>query len=228
MALVSDGMHTTRPDDVNEAQPEQDGSFRALAAHRRRQWRAIAGALLLVGWNGVPMERAATPSEEPGFTAQAATVRQLQREGIIAKLKERNSTLGEGRASRIADAVLRCTDSQKLSDLTPRLMLSVMFQESNARPYAISPKGAIGLMQVMPYTYERLDLPGGIANLESNIEAGCLVLADNIKRLGREKGISSYFWGAHIRGDDYLNGVETIFRTLSVDTNAAVTEEGRG
>jgi len=192
---------------------------------RRRQWRAIVGALLLISWSGVPTT-SPEEADAPLYSADAAEVRAFQREGIIARLQERNSRLGAIRASRIADAVLRCTDSQRLKDLTPRLVLSVMFQESDAKPHAVSPKGAIGLMQVMPYTYKLLDLPGGIANLESNIEAGCLVLADNMRRLGRERGISSYFWGSHIRGDDYLNGVENILRTLSVES--PLPKPGRG
>jgi len=189
---------------------------------RRCQWRAILGACLLIGWNSVPLAPPPPPADstQPAFTADTAEVRRLHRDGIITKLRERNSRLSEARAARIADAVLRCTDTQHIPDLTPRLMLSVMFQESGARPHAISPKGAVGLMQVMPYMYRVLDLPGGIAHLESNIEAGCLVLADNIRRLGREKGISSYFWGSHIRSDTYLNGVETILKTLSIDASA--------
>jgi len=213
--LSEPGTHTAHGD----RSPEE------RARTRRRQWRAIAGALLLISWNGVP-EAPADTVDVSLYSADAAEIRALQRDGIIAKLQERNGRLGEIRASRIADAVLRCTDSQQLKDLTPRLVLSVMFQESDAKPHAISPKGAIGLMQVMPYTYELLDLPGGIANLESNVEAGCLVLADNMRRLGREKGISSYFWGSHIRGDAYLNGVETILRTLSVES--PLPKPGRG
>lgn len=182
---------------------------------RRRQWRAIAGAALLISWNGAPSE---PPSQLPYFSAEAKPAPQQSRETIIATVQWRNPRIGRGRAERIADSVLRCTESEGLTDLTPRLMLSVMFQESAARPSAISPKGAIGLMQVMPETYQRLDLAGGIAHLESNIEAGCKVLADNMRRLGRDRGISSYFWGSVIRSDEYLNGVDSIFRTLSDDT----------
>jgi len=204
----------------------ENGSTPSQREHtRRRQWRAIAGALLLISWNGVP-DAPSEDTNEASYTANAGELRRIQRDGIIAMVKERNARLGEVRATRIADAVLRCTDSQHLDDLTPRLVLSVMFQESDAKPHAISPKGAIGLMQVMPYTYKLLDLPGGIANLESNIEAGCMVLADNMRRLGREKGISSYFWGSHIRGDAYLNGVEQIFRTLSVETPRLQPDQG--
>jgi hypothetical protein len=68
--------------------------------------------------------------------------------------------------------------------------------------------GAIGLMQVMPYWAERLPLAGNLATIESNVEAGCYILADNIRRLGEAKGISTYFWGRQIRGVAYLEKVE--------------------
>jgi soluble lytic murein transglycosylase-like protein len=192
---------------------------RERVAMRRRQWRAIAGAALLIGWN-TAAPSAESPSHVPYFFAEARPTPEQDREGIVTTVQSRNPRLGRGRAERIADSVLRCTQSQRLPDLTPRLMLSVMFQESGARPSAISPKGAIGLMQVMPGVYRRLEVAGGIANLESNIEAGCKVLADNMRRLGRERGISSYFWGNQIRGDQYLNGVEAILRTLNDDVDA--------
>jgi hypothetical protein len=184
------------------------------AAQRRRIGRAILGALLLLGWNNAPQAPSAPEPSTPEVAA--APVSSLDREGIVAKLRQRNPQLGTTQAARIAEAVLTCTETQQLEHLTPELVLSIMFQESDARPHAVSPKGAVGLMQVMPYMYRVLRLPGGIANLESNIEAGCLLLADNMRRLGRERGILSYFWGSQIRGDEYLRGVETILRGISV------------
>ena len=47
-------------------------------------------------------------------------------------------------------------------------------------------------------------LAGNLATIESNIEGGCFLLADNIRRLGEEDGISAYFWGSDIRGLAYL------------------------
>jgi hypothetical protein len=97
-----------------------------------------------------------------------------------------------------------------------------MFRESNARPGVTSPKGAIGLMQVMPYVYYKLlDMPGSIGHLESNVEAGCSVLADNIRRLGMRHGISSYFWGNAVVSDTYREGVESILRNLEPGTRGA-------
>ena len=62
-------------------------------------------------------------------------------------------------------------------------------------------------MQVMPHMMRPMDLAGNMATIESNIEAGCFILANNIRRLGLERGISAYFWGSRIRGVAYLNKV---------------------
>ncbi len=78
-----------------------------------------------------------------------------------------------------------------------------------------------GLMQVMPHMFKALDLPGNAGHLEANIEAGCLLLADNIRRLGEEDGVSAYFWGSSIRGDGYLRKVIAVRRDLGLHLAAA-------
>jgi soluble lytic murein transglycosylase-like protein len=132
-------------------------------------------------------------------------------ERIVAALARANPDLGGELSERIAGAVVRCSSEHELA---PDLVLAVMLVESSARPYARSPKGAIGLMQVMPHMFERLELPGSVAHLESNIGAGCMLLADNIRRLGEADGISAYFWGSEIRGLGYLQRVRTVRREL--------------
>ena len=52
-----------------------------------------------------------------------------------------------------------------------------------------------------------LALAGNLASIETNVEAGCIILADNIRRLGEDKGILAYFWGNEIRGVAYLEEV---------------------
>lgn len=135
----------------------------------------------------------------------------VEQEGLDEKLLRVNPRLGPVTSIRIASAVERCSDRQGLQ---PELVLAVIVVESAARPHARSPKGAIGLMQVMPYMFRELGLPGNVAHLEANVEAGCLLLADNIRRLGKEDGISSYFWGRRIRGTRYLGKVKAVLEEL--------------
>ena len=67
--------------------------------------------------------------------------------------------------------------------------------ESRGLPSARSPKGAMGLMQVMPAMLEPLGMAGNFTTVESNIEAGCLILADNIRRMGEGDGILGLLLG---------------------------------
>jgi soluble lytic murein transglycosylase-like protein len=123
---------------------------------------------------------------------------------IAAELREANPSLSSATAQRAARAVLRYSAKY---DLDPDLVTAVLMVESTARPWARSPKGAVGLMQVMPHMMEPMALAGNVATIESNIEAGCWILAHNIQRLGEDDGISAYFWGSEIRGVAYLERV---------------------
>ena len=62
-------------------------------------------------------------------------------------------------------------------------------------------------MQVMPHMASGMRIAGNLTTIESNIEAGCWILAGNIRRLGEADGISAYFWGSDIRGVAYLERV---------------------
>ncbi len=110
----------------------------------------------------------------------------------------------DGERTRVVDAVVA---SGTRHGLDPYLVTAVLLVESDGRPWARSEKGAIGLMQVMPYMIEPLGLAGNFATIESNVEAGCFILADNIRRLGEARGISAYFWGGNVRGVAYLERV---------------------
>ena len=123
---------------------------------------------------------------------------------IAALLAEWNHRLSDAERERIARAVMRWSEDYALD---PDLVLAVIYVESTARPEARSPKGAMGLMQVMPHMRRQIGLAGNATTIESNIEAGCLILAHNIRRLGEEDGVSAYFWGSEIRGVSYLERV---------------------
>ncbi len=163
---------------------------------------AVLGALLVL--DGSPRN----PVPEPTRTSEANSVDAIRpaiTAALVAHLRERNSSLSEEEQRRVIEAVIR---SSRRYGLDPFLVTAVLLVESDARPWAESGKGAIGLMQVMPYMAEKLPLAGNLATIESNVEAGCFILADNIRRLGEARGISSYFWGRRIRGVAYLEKVQ--------------------
>jgi soluble lytic murein transglycosylase-like protein len=59
----------------------------------------------------------------------------------------------------------------KQEDLQPELLRSMIHQESGARPCAVSPKGAMGLMQLMPATAAQLGVKDPFDPKE-NLDAG--------------------------------------------------------
>jgi len=68
--------------------------------------------------------------------------------------------------------------------LEPSLIHSIIQAESDYNPYAISPKGAAGLMQLMPETAERY----GVSNVFDpweNIEGGVKYIKDLMMLFGR-------------------------------------------
>jgi soluble lytic murein transglycosylase-like protein len=161
--------------------------------------RVVLLAVLAVGLvlDGPPADGSAATS-----TAIASEAAVEQR--IAAVVHARNPTLSRSESERIGRAVVR---SASRFGLDPELVTAVLIVESDGRPWARSRKGAVGLMQVMPYMVEGMHLAGNLTTIESNIEAGCLILADNIRRLGEDDGISAYFWGSNIRGVAYLDRV---------------------
>jgi soluble lytic murein transglycosylase-like protein len=164
---------------------------------RREGWLLVALALGLL-LAGMP-----APVLEP---ADAAAVHaSLAGKRVAAALETANPSLSPAEVERIRDAVVRYSRSYGLD---PDLVTAVLLVESGARPWARSPKGARGLMQVMPYMMRPMGLAGNLSTIESNVEAGCVILAGNIRRLGEEDGISAYFWGSNIQGGGYLQRVQ--------------------
>jgi hypothetical protein len=179
----------------------------------RLRWTAlIAGLLLLVGTTALERARA-TATGAPGslFAHPSGASETALRRGVVAALAAKAPRVDSQLSGRIAASIARCGREQALA---PDLVLAVLMQESSARPGAHSSKGAIGLMQIMPHMYEELALPGSAAHVEANIEAGCRLLADNIRRLGEERGISTYCWGNNVGNDRYLRRVQKLRRDL--------------
>lgn len=62
--------------------------------------------------------------------------------------------------------------------LDPALVHALIYVESRYNPAARSPKGAIGLMQVLPGTASRYGVPDPARSLEANLRAGTRYLSD--------------------------------------------------
>jgi soluble lytic murein transglycosylase-like protein len=79
----------------------------------------------------------------------------------------------------------------------PSLVKAVMQVESTFNPKAVSPKGASGLMQIMPATAKYLGLkPEDRFDPEKNVEAGSRYLAKQLNEFGSEElALAAYNWG---------------------------------
>jgi soluble lytic murein transglycosylase-like protein len=157
---------------------------------------ALAAVSLLLLSGRPPAQAAAVSSGPPSPQPELR---------VTARLAELNPHLTPGQLERIETAVDRYSAKYGLD---PVLVAAVIEVESSGKPWAHSPKGALGLMQVMPYMIRPMGMAGNASTVEANVEAGCAILAGNIRRLGEEDGISAYFWGGNIRDDGYLRRVK--------------------
>lgn len=67
--------------------------------------------------------------------------------------------------------------------IDPALVLAIVETESGQEAGAVSPKGALGLMQVLPETAAEVGLPDA-ADPATNLEAGCRYLAALLESFG--------------------------------------------
>ena len=89
----------------------------------------------------------------------------------------------------IADAAMRF-------DVPPAWIRAVILAESNGVAHATSPKGAIGLMQLMPSTWEELRVEHGLGEdpyaIGDNVIAGTAYLRQLLDRFGVEGFLAAY------------------------------------
>ena len=167
-----------------------------------KRWQVMLIAVIAIG---LVSRGIATPGPVP------VSGRSLTADAIGEIVGVANPHLSLAARHRIGRAILRSSSDYSLD---PQLVTAIILVESGARPWALSAKGAVGLMQVMPHMSEARILAGNLTTIESNVAAGCSILADNIRRLGEDDGISAYFWGSDIRGVAYLDRVRAARATV--------------
>lgn len=100
------------------------------------------------------------------FTADGATSLRPEKQAVV----------------RTADHAVLLTNAAQLHGLDPELLKAVAWRESNGRMTAVSSRGALGVMQLMPGTAAELGV--NPTDLEDNIRGGALYLRRQIDRFG--------------------------------------------
>ena len=126
------------------------------------------------------------------------------------------------RAQGATPALLYYTDAYADHYGVPRALVhSIISQESNWNPEATSPKGAAGIMQLMPGTALKYGVRNPYSLLE-NLNGGVQYLADLLKEFHGDMrlAVAAYYCGAHrleerglaYRNQDAIAYVEAVRR----------------
>ena len=97
------------------------------------------------------------------------------------------------------------------------LARAIVLRESNWQPCVISPKGAVGLMQLMPATAKRLGVTDR-CNLDQNVSGGMRYLAWLMRRFHNDLRLVA---AAYYVGEDTIGMRGLAYRNLDVVTPQA-------
>ena len=155
-----------------------------------REWRGEAELDRLLGLQPATTPKARTTSPK----MQGARLQLQERLNVVAQARLVLFSGGAGEAGLKVPASLARTaahydplimSAARKYGHEPNLLRAIMNVESRFNPNAVSPKGAIGLMQVMPATAQSLGVPNARETLfepATNIDAG----AQYLQRLATE------------------------------------------
>lgn len=127
---------------------------------------------------------------------------QKQQQFVTSWLSKRYRVAGDAANMLVSTAYMTAKDLK----IDPLLILAVMAIESGLNPFAESPVGAQGLMQVMSKVHhDKFRHMGGVQaalNPVANIRVGALILKDYVKRGGSvEAGLKTYVGAAAFETD---------------------------
>ena len=135
-----------------------------------------------------PQEATAVPADD-------------QTETIRAILARRRTGLTSDELDEVARTV---SEEARRNGLDPALLVAVMYVESRFNSFAVSPVGALGLMQILPSTGEELAERYGIAwhgaqtlfDPVVNVRLGTAYLRELSNRYGKlSTALAAYNWG---------------------------------
>ncbi len=171
----------------------------------RRSWLA---ALTCAAFSGLSCSFFATDpgalppvSMGPPVASDTPVVRESEVAAIAASLARRPTGLTAGEVDAVARTIV--VEAHRYA-LEPSLVLAVMHVESRFYNFAVSPVGAIGLMQVMPDTGEYLAArigidwvgPQSLFDPTTNVRLGVAYLRELSDRYGSlATALAAYNWG---------------------------------
>jgi soluble lytic murein transglycosylase-like protein len=160
-----------------------------------------ATARLLLGAGALEMPRTAIQTIETFADAPAAVAAKV--EPAVQEAAPVAEPPAPPASPKTAEDLLR--EAADRYGLPPALVRSLARAESNWRQDAISPKGAIGIMQLMPETAARLEADP--SNMEQNVDAGARYLRDLLVRYDGSayKALAAYNAGE--KAVDRYNGI---------------------
>ncbi|WP_082552137.1 lytic transglycosylase domain-containing protein [Massilia sp. Root351] len=148
---------------------------------------------------------ASATASDASLTAEEKAIMgtRKQQEWVTSWLSKRYRVAGDATNMLVSTAYLTAREIK----LDPLLILAVMAIESGLNPFAESPMGAQGLMQVMSKIHhEKFQDMGGVQaalNPVANIRVGSLILKDYVTRGGSvEAGLKTYVGAAAFETDD--------------------------
>ena len=200
-----------------------DKTLLLSSIHQSRRSGAVLALFLILAVLALPGSMGKF-SKMKEMIVNAASGENVTRPGsveIAASLEERlywgrvvaatNPSLTMFEINDIGSAILKYSSEYGLS---PNVIVAIIKVESSGRVSAVSPKGAQGLMQVMPFWKEELGIDGTLFDIDNNIRAGTHILSEYIRKHGYEEGISKYYRGnLPIDGQGYYGKLQKAMQT---------------
>jgi soluble lytic murein transglycosylase-like protein len=183
-----------------------------------------------------PAPRAAVgPRSEPVLSADPRA--RADRTVIVDLVESHQRWRGRAFAERMADVIYA---EAREHDLDPLLVAAVTAHESSFRPFAVSHKGARGLMQIRPFVGEdvasRLQLdwdgPDVLHRPEVNVRLGVRYLVELLERFDGDVtlALAAYHRGPTRLAVQLAQGrtIRSRYANRILDLQAALTERSRG
>lgn len=117
-------------------------------------------------------------------------------------------------AGRYGDQVAAAADRHGLDR---SFLAAVVKTESNFDPYAVSPKGACGLLQLMPETARRFSV-SNVFDVQQNLEGGARYLSWLLERFGGRIDLALAGYNAGEKAVDRHGGVPPYLETVQYVT----------